>query len=185
MAPDTPQSAEVIFKQERKRSLTRRVLFLVLFGLIAFVLLATFLIFKEAWDNSPYSSGSDVPSQVTVRPIGQATPRLTGADLGENLAQYVGKQVILTDCKSFMATCEPGEDCSLWHGKRSIVLTCGRRLFWVETAANIDRESLRALHNCVATRNQQCQAPLVVTPTGQMAGPKIHMPVVKDVRIAR
>ncbi len=117
-----------------------------------------------------------------MRPVGQATPRLTGADLVENLAQYVGKQVILTDCDSFAAECEPGANCSLWHGKRSIMLACDRG-FWVETAANIDREALRALHRCGGTR--QC-VPLVVTPTGQRGGPpKNNIPVLKDVRIAR
>jgi len=102
--------------------------------------------------------------------LAQTPRRINGADLFINLEQYVGKQVIVTDCGVFMS------------GNYGAGLNCDSGEFKLDTDG-IDRESFRFfLTECGSLGEPRCKMPLLVTPTGQKL---MNMPVLKDVKIAR
>ena len=110
-------------------------------------------------------------SEKEAAPVLAQTPiRINGADLFINLEQYVGKQVIVTDCGVFMS------------GNYGAGLNCDSGEFKLDTDG-IDRESFRFfLTECGSLGEPRCKMPLLVTPTGQKL---MNMPVLKDVKIAR
>jgi hypothetical protein len=120
-----------------------------------------------------------LPSDVQAQPatqsaansvLAQTPTRINGADLFIHLEQYVGKQVIVTDCGVFMS------------GNYGAGLNCDSGEFKLDTDG-IDRESFRFfLTECGSLGEPRCKMPLLVTPTGQKL---MNMPVLKDVKIAR
>ena len=120
-----------------------------------------------------------IPSDVQAQPatqsaansvLAQTPTRINGADLFINLEQYVGKQVIVTDCLVFMS------------GNFGAGLNCDSGEFKLDTDG-IDRESFHFfLTVCGSLGEPRCKMPLLVTPTGQKL---MNMPVLKNVKIAR
>jgi hypothetical protein len=97
--------------------------------------------------------------------------QMPGAHLFIDLAQYIGKQILVTDCYFSNAENTGG------------FLHCKSVTFRV-IADGIDPESFRYfLKNCtrLLETKTQCTMPFLVTPTGQKV---VNLPVLKDVKIA-
>jgi hypothetical protein len=118
-----------------------------------------------------------VVSTVDSSSAGDA-PKVDGADLYVDLAQYVGKEVLLIDGEVSMTD------------TMGATLRSGGVVFKIVTDG-IDRETFRyILKHCSSIelmKRSACQIPLYVTPTGQVedhwAWGKV--PVLRDVRMAK
>jgi hypothetical protein len=100
--------------------------------------------------------------------VSQSPPRIAGADLYIDVAQYIGRPVILTDGEVQGAN------------NYGALIKAGATTFKIATDG-IDRESYRFfLKNCSGFRGEQCRTPLLVTPTGEKSG---QLPVVRDVKM--
>jgi hypothetical protein len=96
-------------------------------------------------------------------------PHLVGADLFIDLAQYVDKQVVITDAEVYGA------------GNHGALLDAGRVTFKI-TTEGIDRETFRYfLKNCDGT-GEKCKVRLLVTPTGKVT---MHWPELVGVKIVK
>src|SRR5262249_52048930 len=115
------------------------------------------------------SSSSQQMVQVQQQaPVSQNPPRIAGADLYIDLAQYIGRPVILSDGEVQFAN------------NYGALIKAGATSFKIATEG-IDRESYRFfLKNCSGFKGEQCRTPLLVTPTGEKSG---QMPVVRDVKM--
>jgi tetratricopeptide (TPR) repeat protein len=115
------------------------------------------------------SSRSQQIVQVQQMPTSsEPPPRIAGADLFIDLAQYIGRPVILTDGTVFGA-----------NNSNAAVRTRGPT-FQI-TVEGIDRESFRFfLKNCSAGNQDNCKMPLLVTPTGEKSG---AWPSLKNVKM--
>jgi hypothetical protein len=104
--------------------------------------------------------------------FGQApidVPHLVGADLFIDLAQYAGKQVVITDAQVFGA------------GNDGAFMEAGRVIFKI-LPDGIDRETFRYfLKNCNGNR-EKCNVHLLVTPTGRKWS---DWPELADVKIVK
>jgi hypothetical protein len=95
-------------------------------------------------------------------------PRIAGADLFIDLAQYIGRPVILTDG-------------TVLGANNSGASLNARGTYFKITVKGNDRESFRFfLRNCSTGHQDNCKIPLLVTPTGEKSG---NWPSLKDVKM--
>jgi tetratricopeptide (TPR) repeat protein len=94
-------------------------------------------------------------------------PRIAGADLYIDLAQYSGRPVILTD--------------GTVQGANNYGALIAAHGVSFNTTGGIDRESFRFfLKNCTGFAQDNCKIPILVTPTGEKPS---GLPQLKDVKM--